>query len=154
MSLILDLLQSRQRSSQDLKLDAWPIACGPTDRDIKQVYTQHTDLGTSASRTCLDNFASGDSHTASSCNGGGTGSQAQARSPSSDLSEPAKRPSAAQRKLHSNRQAQKRFRERQKVCFRDKSVRRFTSAVDKATSLFTGKVAYCGSKAARNHSSA
>ena len=128
MSLILDLLQSRQRSSQDLKLDAWPVACRPKERDIKQSYEQYTDLCTSVSRTCPGSLASGDSHTASSCNGDGTGSQA--RSPNSDLSEPAKRLSAAQRKLHSNRQAQKRFRERQKVCLREKSVRPFTSAVD------------------------
>lgn len=130
MSLILDLLQSRQRSSQDLKLDAWPVACKPPERDIKQGYEQYTDLCTSVSRTCPGDLASADSHTASSWNGDGTGSQAQARSPNSDLSEPAKRPSAAQRKLHSNRQAQKRFRERQKVCFPERSVRPSTSAVD------------------------
>ena len=118
MSYILDLLQSRQKSSKELLLDIWPVALQPTGRDSKQGYEQCTALCASVSRSRPNDVVRSDSHTTSSFSGECTGSQPQAQFPNNDLgmSELAKRPSPAQRKLHSNRQAQKRFRERQKVC--------------------------------------
>lgn len=118
MSFALDLLQSEQRSSKLLH-GIWPVALQPTS-ECKQGYEQPTDLGASISSSCPSDQVAvrSGSHTASSCSGDGTGSHPQTPAPNSDLatSELAKRPSAAQRKLQSNRQAQKRFRERQKVC--------------------------------------
>ena len=119
MSFILDLLQSTQSSSHDLLLDSWPVELQPTRRDSKQGYEQCTDLGASVSKTRPVDVVKDDSQTSSTCNGDVTGVQSQTQSPNNDLgtSGPAQRPSAAQRKLQSNRQAQKRFRERQKVFF-------------------------------------
>ena len=116
MSFVLDLLQSRQRGSKGLSLDIWPVALQPSDRDNKQGFEPCTNVSVSSS--CSGDVVRGDSHTASSCSGDGNGSQPQTQSSNIDLgiSELAKRPSAAQRKLQSNRQAQKRFRDRQKVC--------------------------------------
>ena len=117
MSFVVDLLQSGQRSSQELELDSWPIAFQPSERDIVQGYEQYMDLGASISDSCPADFAKGDLHTASSLSSDRGVSEAQTRSRSNDLGvcEPAKRLSAAERKLQSNRQAQKRFRQRQKV---------------------------------------
>lgn len=118
MSFVVDLLQSGQRSSQELELDSWPVAFQPSERDIEQSYERYMELGASISGSCPADFAKGDLHTASSLSSDRGVSEAQTRSRSNDLgmSEPAKRLSAAERKLQSNRQAQKRFRQRQKVC--------------------------------------
>ena len=157
MSFIIDLLQSRQKSSKELLLDIWPVALQPTGRDSKQGYEQCTALGASASSSRADDAVRGDSHTISSCSGEGTGSQPQAQFTNNDLgtSELAKRPSPAQRKLQSNRQAQKRFRERQKVCDAVLPCMLVLQRLLTAEAiLVAGKVAYCGSKVARNYSSA
>ena len=117
MSFVVDLLQSGQRSSQELELDAWPAAFQPSTRDIEQGYEQYVDMSASISGSCPADFAKSELQSSSSHSSPGGPAQPQTRSRSNDLgkSEPAKRLSAAERKLQSNRQAQKRFRQKQKV---------------------------------------
>ncbi len=119
MSFVMDLLQSdRKVAEEELELNSWPLPFPPTERDIEEGYEQYMDLACSVSGSCPADFAKGELHPAVSLDSQPSGLEAQARSRSNDLgmSEPAnKRVSAAERKLQSNRQAQKRFRQRQKA---------------------------------------
>ncbi|DBA70363.1 hypothetical protein WJX79_000172 [Trebouxia sp. C0005] len=83
---------------------------------MDKTYEQYMDLACSVSGSCPADFAKGENPDLS-LDSEPSGLEAAARSRSHDLgmSEPSnKRLSAAERKLQSNRQAQKRFRQRQK----------------------------------------
>ena len=120
MSFVMDLVQSSRNGPEDFDFDSWPASCQPSEHDIDKNYEQYMDLAWSGSvsGSCPADFAKGDLNPDLSLDSEPSGLEAAARSRSNDLgtSEPSnKRLSAAERKLQSNRQAQKRFRQRQKV---------------------------------------
>ena len=117
MAFVMDLIQSGNKGPQEEDFGAWPVALQPSTRDLEQSYEQYMDLACSASGSCPADFAKGTLHPAPSLDSipSALGPQVRSRSNDLGLSEPAKRLNAAERKLHSNRQAQKRFRQRQKV---------------------------------------
>ena len=117
MSFAMDLIPSGHRDSHDLELGAWPATFQPSAKELEQGYEQYMDLACSASGSCPADFAKGELQPAPSLDSIPSALGAQLRSRSNELStsEPSKRLNAAERKLHSNRQAQKRFRQRQKV---------------------------------------
>ncbi|KAL0055380.1 hypothetical protein WJX82_011516 [Trebouxia sp. C0006] len=115
----MDLVQSSRNGPEDFDFDSWPASCQPSEHDIDKNYEQYMDLACSGSvsGSCPADFAKGDLNPDLSLDSEPSGLEAAARSRSNDLgtSEPSnKRLSAAERKLQSNRQAQKRFRQRQK----------------------------------------
>lgn len=117
MSFVMDLVQSSRNAPEDLEFNSWPASFQPSEHDKDNNYEQYMDLACSVSGSCPADFAKGELNTAFSLDSEPSGQEA-ARSRSNDLgmSEPSnKRLSAAERKLQSNRQAQKRFRQRQKV---------------------------------------
>ena len=117
MSFVMDLVQSSRNGPEDFDFNSWPASFQPSEHDIDKNYEQYMDVACSVSGSCPADFAKGDSNPDLSLDSEPSGLEA-ARSRSNDLgmSEPSnKRLSAAERKLQSNRQAQKRFRQRQKV---------------------------------------
>ena len=119
MSFVMDLVQSSRNGPENFDFDSWPASCQPSEHDIDKNYEQYMDLACSVSGSCPADFAKGELNPDLSLDSEPSGLEAAARSRSNDLdmsAEPSnKRLSAAERKLQSNRQAQKRFRQRQKV---------------------------------------
>ena len=117
MSFVMNLMQSSSKNADELELSAWPALFQPTHRDVEEGYEQYMELACSASGSCPADYAKGQVDPALSLDSEPSGLEAAPRSRSFDLgmSEPAKKLNAAERKLQSNRQAQKRFRQRQKV---------------------------------------
>lgn len=119
MSFVMELAQSSRQfhGPENFDFDSWPASCQPSEHDMDKTYEQYMDLACSVSGSCPADFAKGENPDLS-LDSEPSGLEAAARSRSHDLgmSEPSnKRLSAAERKLQSNRQAQKRFRQRQKV---------------------------------------
>ncbi|DBA97104.1 TPA: hypothetical protein ACH3X1_014875 [Trebouxia sp. C0004] len=116
MSFVMDLVQSSRNGPGDFDFHNWPASFQPSEHAIDKNYEQYMDLACSVSGSCPADYARGDLNPDLSPHSEPSGLEA-ARSRSNDLgmSEPSiKRLSAAERKLQSNRQAQKRFRQRQK----------------------------------------
>ncbi len=108
----MDYVSSQEgRIQGGIGLSSWPAPFQLSERDIEENNEQYMDLACSASGSCPAEFAKGELHPALSLDSEPSRLEAAPRS-GIGMSEPSnKRLSAAER----NRQAQKRFRQRQKV---------------------------------------